>query len=62
MGGLAIAAILSFLDALVGRFMKKPFYKFADKTTDEILRSLTNNETLIKVLSGQSRISGTTLF
>jgi len=46
-------AISPILDSLVGRFMKKPFYKFADKTTDEVLRSLTNNETLIKVLSGQ---------
>lgn len=46
-------AIPPLLDALVGGFMKKPFYKFADKTTDEVLRSLTNNETLIKVLSGQ---------
>jgi len=46
-------AISPILDSLVGGFMKKPFYKFADKTTDEVLRSLTNNETLIKVLSGQ---------
>lgn len=46
-------AISPFLNALVGGFLKKPFYKFSDKTTDEVLRSLTNNETLIKVLSGQ---------
>lgn len=40
-------------NALVGRFLKKPFYKYSDKTTYEVLRSLTNNEELIKVLTGQ---------
>ncbi|WP_034059955.1 phytoene desaturase family protein [Lacinutrix jangbogonensis] len=39
--------------ALVGRFLKNPFYKYSDKTTYEVLRSLTNNEDLIKVLTGQ---------
>ena len=43
----------SFLTALIGGFMKGPLYKFSDKTTDEVLRSLTDNETLIKVLTGQ---------
>jgi all-trans-retinol 13,14-reductase len=43
----------NFLDVLIGRFMKKPFYNFSDKTTYEVLRSLTSNETLIKVLTGQ---------
>ncbi len=42
-----------FLNAMVGRFMTRPFYKYSDKTTDEVLRSLTDNETLIKVLTGQ---------
>jgi all-trans-retinol 13,14-reductase len=46
-------AISPFLNALLGKFLKNPFYKFSDKTTDEVLRSLTKNETLIKVLSGQ---------
>ncbi|MCP3927625.1 MAG: NAD(P)/FAD-dependent oxidoreductase [Bacteroidetes bacterium] len=46
-------AISPFLNALLGRFLRKPFHKFSDKTTDEVLRSLTNNETLIKVLTGQ---------
>lgn len=46
-------AMSPFLNALIGRFMKGPLYKFSDKTTDEVLRSLTNNETLIKVLTGQ---------
>ena len=42
-----------FLNTLIGRFLKTPFYKMADQTTDEVLRSLTTNETLIKVLCGQ---------
>jgi len=46
-------SISPFLNALLGKFLKAPFYKFSDKTTDEVLRSLTKNETLIKVLSGQ---------
>jgi len=41
------------LNALIGSFMKKPFYKLADKTTYEVLKSLTDNEELIKVLTGQ---------
>ncbi|MBN1649674.1 MAG: NAD(P)/FAD-dependent oxidoreductase [Bacteroidales bacterium] len=43
----------SFVDALFGKWMKKSFYHFSDRTTDEVLRSLTKNETLIKVLTGQ---------
>lgn len=46
-------AIPPFLSKLVGPFLRKPFYKFSDKTTYEVLRSLTSNETLIKVLTGQ---------
>ena len=46
-------AIPPFLNTLIGRFLKTPFYKMADQTTDEVLRSLTTNETLIKVLCGQ---------
>jgi phytoene dehydrogenase-like protein len=42
-----------FLNTLIGRFMRKPFYKWSDKTTYEVLKSLTNNEDLIKVLCGQ---------
>jgi len=41
------------LNALIGPFMKKPFYKLADKTTYDVLKSLTDNEELIKVLCGQ---------
>ena len=38
---------------LFGKILQNPFYKFSDKTTDEVVRSLTKNETLIKVLTGQ---------
>jgi all-trans-retinol 13,14-reductase len=33
--------------------MRKKYLDFASKTTDEVLRSITQNETLIKVLTGQ---------
>lgn len=42
-----------FMNAIAGRFLKKPFHKFSDKTTYEVLSSLTKNEELIKVLTGQ---------
>ena len=45
--------ISPLLNTLIGGFLKKPFYKYSDKTTYEVLKSLTNNEELIKVLSGQ---------
>ena len=38
---------------LFGNILKRPFYKYSDKTTYEVLRSLTTNETLIKVLTAQ---------
>lgn len=38
---------------LAGGFMRAAYLKFSDKTTDEVLRSLTKNEELIKVLSAQ---------
>ena len=40
-------------NALFGAFLKRPFYKYSDKTTYEVLSSLTTNETLIKVLTAQ---------
>ncbi len=46
-------AILPFWETIFGGFLKNPFYKFSDKTTYEVLRSLTSNEKLIKVLTGQ---------
>ena len=37
----------------VGGSMRKEYLKYADKTTYEVLKSLTDNEELIKVLAGQ---------
>ena len=41
------------LARLLGGKMRKKYLEFASKTTDEVLRSITQNETLIKVLTGQ---------
>lgn len=46
-------AIPPILDYFIGGFMRKPFYKLSDKTTYEVINSLTKNEELIKVLCGQ---------
>ncbi|EGV44689.1 NAD(P)/FAD-dependent oxidoreductase [Bizionia argentinensis JUB59] len=46
-------AIPPFLNTLFGWFLKRPFHKFSDRTTYEVLRSITDNEDLIKVLTGQ---------
>lgn len=46
-------ALPPMLSALIGGKLRKKFYAFSDKTTDEVLRSITKNETLIKVLSAQ---------
>ena len=46
-------ALPLFLNKIIGRFMRKPFYKWSDKTTYDVLKSLTHNELLIKVLCGQ---------
>ncbi len=46
-------AISPIWDTLFGKFFKSPFYKYSDKTTHEVVSSLTNNETLIKVLTAQ---------
>lgn len=45
--------ISPFWNTLFGSFLKNPFFKFSDKTTDEVLNSITKNKTLIKVLTGQ---------
>ena len=37
----------------IGKLMRRAYYEFSDKTTYEVLKSLTDNEELIKVLSGQ---------
>ena len=46
-------AIPPLISKLFGGRLRNPFYKFSDKTTYEVLSSLTNNEELIKVLTGQ---------
>lgn len=46
-------ALHPLISKFFGSKMRKPFYKFSDKTTYEVLSSLTKNEELIKVLSGQ---------
>ena len=46
-------ALPDLYSKLAGGFMRRPYHKFSDKTTYEVLRSLTDNEELIKVLSGQ---------
>lgn len=46
-------AMPNLVSKVIGGTMRKRYQKFADKTTYEILRNLTNNETLIKVLTGQ---------
>lgn len=49
----ASKALSKFMVKILGGKMRKPFYKFSDKTTYEVLRSITDNEKLIKVLCGQ---------
>jgi all-trans-retinol 13,14-reductase len=46
-------AMSPVLSKIIGGKMRNPFYKFSDKTTYEVLKSITNNEELIKVLTGQ---------
>ena len=46
-------ALPPIMSKLFGGRMRKPFYKFSDQTTYEVLRSITDNEELIKVLTGQ---------
>jgi len=41
------------LSKVAGGFMRSKHLKYSNQTTDEVLRSLTNNEELIKVLSAQ---------
>ncbi|WP_108804405.1 NAD(P)/FAD-dependent oxidoreductase [Aquimarina sp. Aq107] len=42
-----------FLRFLIGGFLKRPYLKYADQTTYQVLSKLTKNEELIKVLSAQ---------
>ena len=46
-------ALPPFISTFIGPNLRNPFYEFSDKTTYEVLRSLTDNEELIKVLTGQ---------
>ncbi|MEQ8713434.1 MAG: NAD(P)/FAD-dependent oxidoreductase [Cyclobacteriaceae bacterium] len=46
-------ALPPLVSKVMGKSMRQPYYHFSDKTTYEVLRSLTDNEELIKVLSGQ---------
>lgn len=46
-------ALPPLVSKLFGRRMRKPFYKFSDQTTYDVLKSITDNEELIKVLTGQ---------
>ena len=46
-------AISPLWNTFFGKYLKKPFHKYSDKTTYEVLSSLTKNEELIKVLTGQ---------
>ena len=46
-------ALPKFIGNIVGGVLKKPYQEFSNRTTYEVLRSLTENEELIKVLCGQ---------
>ena len=46
-------ALPPLLSKLLYNWMSKPFFKFSDQTTDDVIRKLTKNEELIKVLCGQ---------
>lgn len=46
-------ALSPIMSSIFGRKLRNPFYAFSDKTTYEVLSSITKNEELIKVLSGQ---------
>ena len=46
-------ALPNLMSKVIGGAMRRPFYKFSDQTTYDVLKKLTNNEELIKVLTGQ---------
>ncbi len=46
-------AIPNLMNRLIGKRMRKGYYQYSDRTTYEVLRELTDNEELIKVLTGQ---------
>ncbi len=46
-------ALPPIVSKFIGGFLKNPLYRFSDRTTYDVLSSLTKNKELIKVLSGQ---------
>ena len=46
-------ALPKFIGNIIGGMLKKPYQEFYNRTTYEVLRSLTENKELIKVLCGQ---------
>lgn len=46
-------AMPDLVSKVAGGLMRRPYHKFSDRTTYDVLKSLTDNEELIKVLSGQ---------
>jgi all-trans-retinol 13,14-reductase len=46
-------ALPPIVSTIIGGGMRSAFYKFSDQTTYDVLKSLTDDEVLIKVLSGQ---------
>lgn len=46
-------ALPSLISKFIGKRMRKPYLKFSDQTTYDVLGRLTNNKELIKVLTGQ---------
>ena len=46
-------ALPTFMSKLVGFFFRKNYLKYSSKTTYEVISSITENEDLIKVLTGQ---------
>ncbi len=46
-------ALPPLISKFTGWMMRRPFQKYSDRTTYEVLKTLTDNEELIKVLTGQ---------
>jgi all-trans-retinol 13,14-reductase len=46
-------ALPPLMSTLIGKSMREPYYKYSDRTTYGVIRSLTQNEELIKLLCGQ---------
>lgn len=46
-------ALPNLVSKVIGKSMREPYYNYSDKTTYEVLSSLTDNEELKRVLAGQ---------